>query len=116
MTSEMPIKIGRKLFIAKIGGYTGKTETSNPIDDIVDGYMIWLNLAQSRQVPRVGTRVTVTIGGKKFRGKVIAGPGKGRYKYSGSLKKILLSQRIGSKLTRKQITKLHKMAVERGGI
>jgi len=117
MTSEMPIKIGGKSFIAKIGGYTGKTESDNPVDDIYNGYMVWLNLVQSRKVPSIGKIINVKIGNKKFRGKIIGGPSAGRFgKYRRRLKKILLETRVGSKLDKKTIRRLHEIAVKRAGI
>ncbi|RLE47386.1 hypothetical protein DRJ25_02540 [Candidatus Woesearchaeota archaeon] len=117
MTSEMPIKIRGKTFIAKIGGYTGRTESDNPIDDIYNGYMIWLNLAQSRKVPRIGKIIKLKIGNKEFRGKIIGGPSSGRYgKYRVRLKKILLETRVGNKLDKKTIRKLHEIAVKKAKI
>lgn len=115
MGSCMPITIigkGKEFStVAKVGGYTGKTETVDPIRDIRDGYMIWLDLAQSRKVPAVGKRVVVKIGGKKFVGKVIGAPSRGRYgRYRNRLKKILLSQKVGEKLSLKEIKMLHDYA------
>jgi len=117
MTSEMPIKIGGKSFIAKIGGYTGKTESDNPVDDIYNGYMVWLNLVQSKKIPGIGKVITVKIGSKKFRGRIIGGPTAGRYgRYRRRLKKILLETRIGSKLDKNSIRRLHEIAVKKAGI
>jgi len=112
----MPVKIGSKLFICKIGGYTGKTETGNPIDDIANGYMIWLTKEQSRKVGKIGSKVTVTIGGKRFTGEIIGGPHGGRWgRYSARLKKILLDTRVGEKLSRVEIARLHRQALAMKG-
>ena len=117
MTSEMPIKIGGRSMIAKIGGYTGKTESADPISDIKNGYLIWLSLTQSRLVPAIGKTTTITIGGKKFKGKVIGGPSKGRYgKYERKLKKILLEEKVGTKLSRSEIARLHSRATKIKGV
>ena len=117
MTSEIPLSVGGTRFIAKVGGYTGKTESEDPIADITDGYMVWFSEAQSDQLPRIGSRVTVRIGGKSFKGKVIGGPGKGRYgAYGTRLKKIVLSQRVGTKLSRNKIRALHEKATRIVGV
>jgi len=120
--SEMPISVvweeGKRKrrtgrMIAKIGGYTGKTETSNPIKDIYDGYMIWFDLEQSKMLPRIGKKVTVIIGGKRFGGKVIGGPGGSRWgSYERRLKKIVLEEKVGNKLSKQRIRALHKKALE----
>ena len=117
MTSEMPIKIGKVKTIAKIGGYTGRTETADPIDDIVHGYMIWLDAATSRKVGKVGKLVTVQIGRAKIKGKIIGGPGRTRYgDFPGRLKKVLLTKRVGEVLTKQEIRRLHERAVKMKGV
>ena len=88
----------------------------NPIEDIANGYMIWLTKEQSRKVGRVGSKVTVTIGGKRFTGEVIGGPHGGRWgRYSTRLKKILLDTRVGEKLSRVEIVRLHRQALAMKG-
>ena len=105
MTSQIPIKINGKTIYAKVGGYQGYMESDDPIEDILTGYMIWIPKRYNLGL-KVGEDVKVEIGGKTFRGEV--------KRWSRGAKIIFLHSRVGDKLTREEVEKLHREACEMG--
>ena len=69
MTSWVKLKVGRRRIEAKIGGYTGLTESANPLLDIMNANRVWLTKEQSKGL-RLGSNVRVLVGGQVRKGKV----------------------------------------------
>jgi len=71
MTSWAKIKINGRDVIVKLGGYTGKTETKDPVKDIMTANRAWVDKGMSRILGlKIGQKVRLNIAGKIVRGKV----------------------------------------------
>lgn len=98
MTSWSRVKIKGKKVIVKLGGYSGKKESTSPIEDIMTANRAWIPKDVARKLKlKVGSTVTVTVAGKKVRGKVT--------RWSRGSKQIVFSKPLN--LTRKQARRIH---------
>ena len=85
MTSWAEIEVRGKKVIAKLGGYTGKSEHASPIGDIMSANRAWIDKTTARRLKlRIGQRVKVKVGRRVVFGKV--------YKWSRGSRQIIFDE------------------------
>ena len=97
MTSWAKIKVNGKSVIAKLGGYTGKTEKASPTWDIMTANRAWITEKDAKRLKlKPGKVVVVTVARKRVKGKV--------YRWSRGSMQIIFNQQLN--LTRKQASRI----------
>ncbi len=121
MSTEMPISVtwlirGNKKhsgrMITNINDNPEDKIKFNPIYTIHESHIVLLDKKQSEKMPLIGTNVIVVIGGKRFKGQILADVGNEKYwNYDIKFKKIMLSEIIGNKLSQEKIRILHRNVI-----
>lgn len=97
MTSWVKAYVNGRFVIFKVGGYTGKTESEDPVEDIMTANRAWLSAQQGRYLGlKIGKKVKVRIGNRTVKGKVL--------RWSRGSYQILFDRPLG--LTRREAKKV----------
>jgi len=98
MTSWAKIKIKGRDVLCKMGGYTGKTETKDPIRDIMTANRLWVDKGMARYLGlKIGDKVRMEIAGKPVSGRV--------YKWSRGSRMIVFDKPF--RLSRAKAERIH---------
>ncbi len=122
MSTEMPLAVtwkknNRKYksgrIVGNINDNVNDDEKFNPIYTIHESHIIWFTKKQSEKLPDIGTKVNVIVGGKIFKGQIIADVGNEKFwNNNAEFKKISLNEIIGRKLNQEKIRILHTKALQ----